>query len=95
MFVICQQRANLHRCSDFNYRFPTVIDVFPVDCIVYCHPITPVSVFRTDDPFIVPDFELKMDLKMVRGFSRSLLTIFIPNPHVPGHRRADVSITST
>jgi hypothetical protein len=85
MFVICQQRANLHRCSDFNYRFPTVIDVFPVDCIV----------FRTDDPFIVPDFELKMDLKMVRGFSRSLLTIFIPNPHVPGHRRADVSITST
>jgi hypothetical protein len=47
-------RANLHRSSDFKYQFS--IDVFPIDCTVYRHPF---SVFPTDDPVTIPDFELK------------------------------------
>lgn len=50
--------------------------MFLVDCTVYRHSITPVSVFLTDDPFTIPDFELKMDLKMVRGFFHR----FYPSP---------------
>jgi hypothetical protein len=45
---------------DFNFRFLVVTDMFPMDYIAYCHPITSGFIFLTGDYVAVSDFKLKI-----------------------------------